>query len=103
MASRAAVMMVHCVYEGSLSMSEVDKERRPYHKNCSCALHRPEDETPRTCFHHTTISYAKKPSWNINCSFSKTDASNPIRSSSRLKVRVIRNTVVLITTTSTEN
>ncbi|KAL4571413.1 hypothetical protein LXL04_018172 [Taraxacum kok-saghyz] len=83
MATRAASMMFHCVVEGSLSMSEVDKERRPYNKNCSCALHRPEDETPRTCFHHTTISYAKKPSWNINCSFSKTEASNPIQSSSR--------------------
>ncbi|KAL4571412.1 hypothetical protein LXL04_018171 [Taraxacum kok-saghyz] len=83
MASRAAVMMVHCVFEGSLLMSEVDKERRPYLKNCSCALHTPKDETPRTCFHHTRISYAKKPSWNINCTFSKTDASNPIQSSSR--------------------
>ncbi|KAI3513836.1 hypothetical protein L1887_12033 [Cichorium endivia] len=57
MATGAAAMMLHCVFEGSLSMSEIDKERRPYHKNCSCALHRPKDETPTTCFHHTRISY----------------------------------------------
>ncbi|KAI3781992.1 hypothetical protein L2E82_12022 [Cichorium intybus] len=49
MATGAAAIMLHCVFEGSLSMSEIDKERRPYHKNCSCALHRPKDETPTTC------------------------------------------------------
>ncbi|KVH88695.1 hypothetical protein Ccrd_026052 [Cynara cardunculus var. scolymus] len=37
MATRAAGMMFHCVFEGSLSMSEMDKEQRPYHKNCNCA------------------------------------------------------------------
>ncbi|KAI3513841.1 hypothetical protein L1887_12038 [Cichorium endivia] len=66
MATGAAAIMLHCVFEGSLSMTEIDKERRPYHKNCSFALHRPKDETPTTCFHHTRISYVKKPSWN-NC------------------------------------
>ena len=35
MATRAAAMMVHCVFEGSLSMSEVDKERRPYIKTAA--------------------------------------------------------------------
>ncbi|KAI3781989.1 hypothetical protein L2E82_12018 [Cichorium intybus] len=49
MATGAAAIMLHCVFEGSLSMSEIDKERRPYHKNCSCALHSPKDETPTTC------------------------------------------------------
>ena len=80
MATRAAGMMLHCVFEGSLSMSEVDKERRPYHKNCGCALHTLKDETPRTCFHHTRISYPKKASWNINCSLSTINTSKPIQS-----------------------
>ncbi|KAL4571417.1 hypothetical protein LXL04_018176 [Taraxacum kok-saghyz] len=83
MATGIAAMMLQCVFEGSLSVSEVDKERRPYHKNCSCALHKPEDETPKACFHHTRISFAKKPSWSINCSLSTTDTANPIQSSSR--------------------
>ena len=49
-------------FEGSLSMSEMDKHRRLYHKNCSCALHRPKDETPKACNHHTRISYTKNQS-----------------------------------------
>ncbi|KAI3694840.1 hypothetical protein L1987_77821 [Smallanthus sonchifolius] len=64
MATRAARMLQDCVFEGSLSMSEMDKQRRPYHKNCSCALHRPKDEIPKPCFHHTRISYSNTPSWN---------------------------------------
>ncbi|RXH74318.1 hypothetical protein DVH24_029039 [Malus domestica] len=34
-----AGMMFRCVFEGSLSMQDTEIERRPYHKNCSCALH----------------------------------------------------------------
>ncbi|CAL9026414.1 unnamed protein product [Prunus brigantina] len=37
-----AGMMFQCVFEGSLSMQDSEIERRPYHKNCSCALHRSE-------------------------------------------------------------
>ncbi|KAI5320720.1 hypothetical protein L3X38_040428 [Prunus dulcis] len=35
-----AGMMFQCVFEGSLSMRDTEIERRPYHKNCSCALHK---------------------------------------------------------------
>ena len=81
MATDAAALMLHCVFEGSLSMSEIDKERRPYHKNCSCALHRSNDEIPTACFHQQRISYGKKTSWNLNCSLSKTATIIPIQSS----------------------
>ncbi|BFG38636.1 hypothetical protein CerSpe_249100 [Prunus speciosa] len=39
-----AGMMFQCVFEGSLSMRDSEIERRPYHKNCSCALHRSEGD-----------------------------------------------------------
>lgn len=81
MATKAALMKMHIVFEGSLSMSEIDKERRPYHKDCSCALHRLKDETPKACFHHTRISYAKKSSLN-KCSLVRTASETPVRSSS---------------------
>ncbi|CAA3016317.1 Hypothetical predicted protein [Olea europaea subsp. europaea] len=39
-ATGAADMMFRCVFEGSLSMCDMDIERRPYHRNCTCALHK---------------------------------------------------------------
>ncbi|PQP97438.1 hypothetical protein Pyn_10107 [Prunus yedoensis var. nudiflora] len=40
--TRAGVagMMFQCAFEGSLSMQDTEIERRPYHKNCTCALHK---------------------------------------------------------------
>ncbi|KAJ9548543.1 hypothetical protein OSB04_021086 [Centaurea solstitialis] len=84
MATGAARMTFQCVFEGSLSMSEMDKERRPYHKDCNCVLHKPEDETPRACTRHRRISYSMKPSWN-KCSLTKTTFSSPAQSSSHTR------------------
>ncbi|KAK4369869.1 hypothetical protein RND71_009344 [Anisodus tanguticus] len=59
MATGAAAMMLQCVFDGSLSMSDMDIERRPYHKNCSCALHKQKGEQPNTCVHSRNISFPK--------------------------------------------
>ncbi|MBA0779183.1 hypothetical protein Gotri_003457 [Gossypium trilobum] len=32
-------MMFRCVFQGSISMQDCLMERRPYHRNCQCALH----------------------------------------------------------------
>ena len=57
-----AGMMFQCVFEGSLSMRDTEIERRPYHKNCSCALHRSEgDVCSNAC--QRNISFPKKQSW----------------------------------------
>ncbi|CAN4113145.1 unnamed protein product [Withania somnifera] len=45
MATVAAEMMLQC--------------RRPYHKNCSCSLHKQKGENPRTCVHSRNISFPK--------------------------------------------
>ncbi|KAL8254888.1 hypothetical protein R6Q59_033109 [Mikania micrantha] len=78
MATGAARMIQDVVFEGSLSMSEVDKQRRPYHKNCSCALHRRSDKTSKPCFHYTRVSYSKKPS-RITCSMATTVFPHPFK------------------------
>ncbi|OMO52285.1 hypothetical protein CCACVL1_29279 [Corchorus capsularis] len=40
MANWAAEMTLGCVYEGSIVMEDSLIERRPYHRNCGCALHK---------------------------------------------------------------
>ncbi|GJZ07017.1 hypothetical protein Tco_0540810 [Tanacetum coccineum] len=89
MATKSALMKLHIVFEGSLSMSEIDKERRPYHKDCSCALHRLKDETPKACVHHTRISYAKKSSLN-KCSLVRTASETSVRSSSGMDTKLAK-------------
>ncbi|OVA14203.1 hypothetical protein BVC80_9029g32 [Macleaya cordata] len=43
--------MFGCVYEGCITMYEMEIERRPYHRNCGCALHksRGSDCSKQTC------------------------------------------------------
>ncbi|KAB2618848.1 hypothetical protein D8674_014717 [Pyrus ussuriensis x Pyrus communis] len=62
--SSAAVagMMFQCVFEGSLSMQDTEIERRPYHKNCSCALHSKAGVCSNAC--QRNISFPKKQSWS---------------------------------------
>ncbi|KAH0970222.1 hypothetical protein GBA52_022378 [Prunus armeniaca] len=58
-----AGMMFQCVFEGSLSMRDTEIERRPYHKNCSCALHKSkEGACSNAC--QRNISFPKKQSWS---------------------------------------
>ncbi|CAN4113144.1 unnamed protein product [Withania somnifera] len=60
MATAAAEMMLQCVFDGSLSMSDTNIERRPYHKHCSCALHKQKGENPSICVHSRNISFPKR-------------------------------------------
>ncbi|KAI3694839.1 hypothetical protein L1987_77820 [Smallanthus sonchifolius] len=66
MATRAARMLQYCVFEGSLSMSEMDKQCRPYHKNCSCALHRPKDTFNIPLMLVGKMKYEKDEMWKGN-------------------------------------
>ncbi|KAE8126142.1 hypothetical protein FH972_020886 [Carpinus fangiana] len=74
MAAGAADMMLQCVYEGSLSMHDMEIERRPYHRNCSCALHKLKGVySINACSSHhqrNNISFPKKNSWTDCCSLS---------------------------------
>nr|XP_009804568.1 PREDICTED: uncharacterized protein LOC104249783 [Nicotiana sylvestris] len=49
MASGAAEMVFQCIFDASLSNFE-NMERKPYHRNCSCALHNLKGTGSRTCY-----------------------------------------------------
>ncbi|KAJ4958811.1 hypothetical protein NE237_025922 [Protea cynaroides] len=40
MESGAVEGLIQSVFEGCISMKDMEIERRPYHRNCSCALHK---------------------------------------------------------------
>ncbi|KAL3744276.1 hypothetical protein ACJRO7_013521 [Eucalyptus globulus] len=69
MATIAAEMMLRYVIDGSLSMNDVEIERRPYHRNCGCALHKLKDDHPTACSHHKNMSFPKR-ELSGNCSLS---------------------------------
>ncbi|KAL0334056.1 UNVERIFIED_CONTAM: hypothetical protein Sangu_1561800 [Sesamum angustifolium] len=48
MATGAAIFMSRCVFDGCLQMRDTDLERRPYHRNCKCALHKPKADCPHS-------------------------------------------------------
>ncbi|KAM7477188.1 hypothetical protein LguiB_024431 [Lonicera macranthoides] len=52
-------------------MHDVEIERRPYHRNCSCALHK-KDPFSGICSQHGKISFPKKSSWNASSLFVET-------------------------------
>ncbi|KAK7329988.1 hypothetical protein VNO77_24172 [Canavalia gladiata] len=74
MATGASHMMLRCVFEGSISSHDMEVERRPYHKNCGCALHNLNGISSKACPHQRNVSYTKKTSWT-NCAM-HTTASN---------------------------
>ncbi|XVF47953.1 hypothetical protein PTKIN_Ptkin03bG0150900 [Pterospermum kingtungense] len=55
-----AEMMLRCVLEGSLVMQEMEVERRPYHRNCSCALHNLKGVFSSACSRTRNLSFSKK-------------------------------------------
>ncbi|GAA0164450.1 hypothetical protein LIER_43683 [Lithospermum erythrorhizon] len=57
MAAGVVELLFQCVFVGSLSIKDTDKERRPYHKNCSCALHTLQYNI---CFSHRRLSAHKE-------------------------------------------
>ncbi|KAF8364561.1 hypothetical protein HHK36_033470 [Tetracentron sinense] len=81
MATVAAEVLLKCVFEGCISMQDMEIERRPYHRNCSCALHKSKGGFANSCSQHGKISYSKKESWKDCCLSSK---ATPHSSSSSL-------------------
>ncbi|CAA3005082.1 Hypothetical predicted protein [Olea europaea subsp. europaea] len=95
MATGAAALMFHHVFDGSLSMYDMDIERRPYHRNCTCALHKQKATCSNAVSHGRNISFVKKELWNkyslISVSASTVSsvssyvADSSVRSSERVK------------------
>ncbi|XVE71577.1 hypothetical protein DITRI_Ditri10aG0162500 [Diplodiscus trichospermus] len=72
MATGAAKMMLQCVLEGSLAMHDIQIERRPYHRNCGCALHNLKGVCSSACSRTRNISFPRK---QACCDFSLSIAS----------------------------
>ncbi|KAL6221592.1 hypothetical protein ACLB2K_004988 [Fragaria x ananassa] len=53
------------MFEGSLSIRDTGIERRPYHKNCNCALHKSNAASCSNAFRNP-ISFPIKQSWTDN-------------------------------------
>ncbi|KAI3946649.1 hypothetical protein MKW92_049734 [Papaver armeniacum] len=66
MAAAAAEGLIRCVFEGCISTSDTDIERRPYHKNCNCALHRSSAATTN-CNSKKKLSFPIRRSWSEGC------------------------------------
>ncbi|KAJ0965872.1 hypothetical protein J5N97_027010 [Dioscorea zingiberensis] len=78
MATEAAHGPLRCLLDGSLSAFDSDVRRRPYHRNCGCALHRAgacSNVLPCSSSH---ISYPIHRSWSpLSISASDPAASSP--------------------------
>ncbi|GMI84246.1 hypothetical protein HRI_002093900 [Hibiscus trionum] len=83
----AAETMLRCVLGGSLSMQEMEVDRRPYHRNCSCALHNLKGSVcSSACSRTRNISFTKRKTWN-DCSLSMLNSR-----SSLIQISSVRNT-----------
>ncbi|KDP38617.1 hypothetical protein JCGZ_03970 [Jatropha curcas] len=70
MAAGAAEILLQCLFHGSISMHDLEIQRRPYHRGCKCALHKLDSLCPNACYSlHRTISFPKKQAWT-DCSLS---------------------------------
>ncbi|ESW10436.1 hypothetical protein PHAVU_009G209300 [Phaseolus vulgaris] len=65
--SAAADGLFRPIYEGCISAYDNDVERRPYHRNCSCALHN-KSRRGRACSHKmprcNSVSYPVRRAWS---------------------------------------
>ncbi|KAK7304086.1 hypothetical protein RJT34_15117 [Clitoria ternatea] len=57
------------IYEGCISCYDNDVERRPYHRNCACALHSKSRSNKKTlCTHKlpwcNNVSYPMRRAWS---------------------------------------
>jgi len=80
MATAAAQTMLRCLIDGSISMHDMEIERRPYHRNCGCALHESKGTHSAACFQNRNISFPKKQLRN-DCSLSLESSKSHSQSS----------------------
>ncbi|EYU34916.1 hypothetical protein MIMGU_mgv1a021659mg [Erythranthe guttata] len=73
----AADLTFRGVLDGSLSMGEMDIERRPYHRDCKCALH----EIKGRCLHSTGNIPFPKREFRSKCSLSLSSSNISSQSS----------------------
>jgi len=64
MAAGAADGLFRYVHDGCLSGGERGIDRRPYHRNCSCALHKSKENCSHAMSRYKNVSYPIKRCWS---------------------------------------
>ncbi|TYI48380.1 hypothetical protein E1A91_D13G244300v1 [Gossypium mustelinum] len=82
MAAGAADGIFWSLYEGCISGNEIGIERRPYHKNCRCALHdKSRGNCPLSIAKSNNVSYPMRRAWSEGCLMMTAAASSSCHSS----------------------
>ncbi|PIN09384.1 hypothetical protein CDL12_18037 [Handroanthus impetiginosus] len=81
MAAGGANTMFRCVFDASLSMCDTDIERRPYHYNCKCALHKQKGKCSSIGSRQRNVSFPKREFKDKCCSVSVSASTVSARSS----------------------
>ncbi|KAL9667311.1 hypothetical protein QQ045_001662 [Rhodiola kirilowii] len=63
MAAIGAQILLQSVSNGCLTMHDTEIERRPYHRNCSCALHKSTSTCSKGCSQSKTAMFPKNQIW----------------------------------------
>uniref|UniRef100_A0A7N0VG26 Uncharacterized protein n=1 Tax=Kalanchoe fedtschenkoi TaxID=63787 RepID=A0A7N0VG26_KALFE len=63
MAAIAAQFLLQSVSNGCLTMHDTETERRPYHLNCSCAMHKSTDISSCGCSRQITVLLPRNQKW----------------------------------------
>ncbi|KVH88693.1 uncharacterized protein LOC112501797 [Cynara cardunculus var. scolymus] len=69
------------VFGGCISSDDIGIQRRPYHRNCNCALHR-SDENHCTHAPLPKVSYPIRRSWSEGCLVAMMASAGPSPGSS---------------------
>ncbi|KAF3453012.1 hypothetical protein FNV43_RR03445 [Rhamnella rubrinervis] len=65
-AASAADGVFRCVFDGCIAGCDAI-ERRPYHRNCSCALHKSRQQCGHAWHKTKNISYPMRRAWSEGC------------------------------------
>ncbi|KAL5730411.1 hypothetical protein ACHQM5_003234 [Ranunculus cassubicifolius] len=88
MATGAGDAFTRGVFDGSISMRDLEMNQRPYHRNCSCALHKSKKDgngCGKNGCKNKKISFPIRRAWSESClvlAGSKYAAASPSPSSS---------------------
>ncbi|CAN1169858.1 hypothetical protein LINPERHAP2_LOCUS28649 [Linum perenne] len=86
MANAIGNMMVQYVFDGSISFQDNEIRRRPYHRDCECALHEPNRNCSKILCIQKSLSFPKKTRGFLamTAAASTSNSTIPSRSSSTL-------------------
>nr|XP_043622273.1 uncharacterized protein LOC122593884 [Erigeron canadensis] len=75
------------VFGGTISTDDMGIQHRPYHRNCTCALHKSNEKNNNSSCHHPhgcspKVSYPVRRSWSEGCLVAMMTSSQPSPGSS---------------------